>query len=151
MCIWVTHFWMSALGGLSSTNASHGARHGICLHSRKQIPSYMVYGETYFRRFGEEKVSLPAPRHNLAKVPMVISLAHTPRGLPPPFLTQRLLASGLLGPWTLVTSHSFLVRALHCSPAFVNLVSSPPLIHSYLLSSCPCTRHHSRCWNHSRK
>lgn len=119
VCIWVTHFWMSALGGLSSTNASHGARHGICLHSRKQIPSYMVYGETYFRRFGEEKVSLPAPRHNLAKAPMVISLAHTPWGLPPPFLTQRLLASGLLGPRTLVTSHSFLVRALHCSPAFV--------------------------------
>lgn len=118
---------------------------------RKQIPSYMVYGETYFRRFGKEKVLLPAARQNLAKAPMGISLAHTPCGLPPPFLTQRLLASGLLGPWTLFTSHSFLIRALHCSPAFLNFVSSPPLIHSYLLSSCPCIRHHSRCWNYSRK
>lgn len=151
MCIWVTYFWVSALGGLSSTNASHGARRGICLHSRKQIPSYMAYGETYFRRFGKEKVLLPAARQNLAKAPMGISLAHKPCGLPPPFLMQHLLASGLLGPWTLFTSHSFLFRALHGSPAFLNLVSSPPFIHSYLLSSCPCIRHNSRCWNYSGK
>lgn len=128
MRIWVTYFWVSALGGLSSTNASHGARHGICLHSRKQLPSYMAYGETCFRRFGKEKVLLRAARQSLAKAPMGISLAHTPCGLPPPFLMQRLLASGLLGPWTLFTSHSFLFRALHGPSSIL----SPHPTHSFI-------------------
>lgn len=156
-CVYLGHpFLVECSCDLSSTSASHKAGHRICLHSLKKIPNYMVYGETYFRRFGKEKVFLPAAQPNSAKAPVGISLASCSVGylLPRywlPLLMQGLLASGLLGLWTLSTTRSFFFGALHCSLAFFNLVSSHPLIHSYLLSSCQCIRHHCRCWSYSRK
>lgn len=117
-CVYLGHqFLVECSCGLSSTSASHRAGHRICFHFLKQIPKYTVYGETYFKSFGKEKVLLPATQPNSAKAPVGISLASWPEGyhLPcywSPLLMQGLLAPGLLGLWTLFTSHSFQGLAL---------------------------------------
>lgn len=145
--IWVTHFWLSALGGLSSTHASQGAGRRVGLGSPKDKPHCTVYGETYCRSFGDEGLcclplggTQPGCQENLLAPqapgdgwgwgPAVLSPTTLPQAGSP--------ASWPLGslPPTLSTSRPFLFQVLCFSPAFSSLVSSHALIHSYLLSGC---------------
>lgn len=122
-----------------------GVGHRICLHSLQHTPNYTVYAETYFRKLS--KTQPKCSERLLTPLPCGLPVASLPTTLPhagsPGYRHP--------GPLDSLTSCPFLSRPVHSSPTFFHLVSSHPLVHSYLLSSCQSIRRHARCWSHSTK